>query len=77
MLTLLNLINSLIGLAFYLLVLAPIMLFLVYLFAIMGNSFFGGPVWLWFSIMLLLGLAGAKESYDKAKLKEKQKLERD
>ncbi|TEB09301.1 hypothetical protein Pmgp_03233 [Pelotomaculum propionicicum] len=34
----------------------PIALFLLWFFAIVSNSFFGGPVWLWFTIFLIIGI---------------------
>lgn len=73
MFAILNFFNSLVNLGFYLIVILPIASFIAYLCAIIISSLIGGPTWLWFVIMLLLGIAGAKEKLDKAK----QKFERE
>lgn len=69
MLNLIKLINNLIGLGFYALVGLPIVLFVVYIAALTGSSFFGGPVWLWFIGILILAIPTCKEAFEKGKLK--------
>lgn len=75
MLKFLSLINSLIGLSLYILIGLPIVIFIIYILATVGSSFFGGPTWLWFIITSILLIPAAKEGLDKAKLKNQTKNE--
>lgn len=50
----------------------PLAIVLVYFMSIVGSSFFGGPVWLWFIITTLISIVVIKEDFDKAKRKTEQ-----
>lgn len=69
MLNLINLINSLLNLSLVLLIGVPIACFLIYIFSGILSSFIGGPIWLWFIIILILSIPTCKQGIDKAKLK--------
>jgi len=70
MLNLIALINNLIGLSFYVLVGLPIALFIVYIAAVTGSTFFGGPTWLWFIGIMILAIPTCKDAYEKGKSKK-------
>ncbi|GBF34146.1 hypothetical protein DCCM_3258 [Desulfocucumis palustris] len=66
-----SLINNLLNLGLYLLVGIPVAIFLVYILSSIGSNFFGGPLWIWFIGNSVIAFFAINESYNKAKLKQK------
>lgn len=53
----------------------PLAFIFIYFLSIVGSSFFGGPIWLWFIVNSIISFFAIKESYDKAKIKVQKELE--
>ena len=60
-----NLIDSIVKLIFV----TPIVILIIYAFGALGHSFFGGPIWLWITGLLIFSAFGIANEFSKQKEK--------
>ena len=58
-----SLIHNVISLILWIVLGVPIYLFLCYCGASFCQACFGGPIWLWMTIMIIFGIGAAVEKY--------------
>lgn len=66
---------SFLNLGLYLFLGLPIVILLVTFASHVFHSFFGGPVWLWFIIFIIIGLCSSKSKFEEQMRKLKKSNE--
>jgi membrane protein required for beta-lactamase induction len=67
-----SLISNFTSLILWVVIGVPIVLLLLYFLALVGHNFFGGPLWLWVTIVGVLGFSCIIEEYNKFKAKKER-----
>lgn len=65
-----SLINNFITLMLVLLLGVPLLAFVAYIAAYFAQGLFGGPIWLWMVITIVIAIGGAIEEYNKRRDRE-------